>query len=105
MCFCSENLKLAKKIQYVRSRCDGITWFVIYKLIQRNVKKEERKIPEKHRNKLCDLTRNRSLPFQTKDIITNLSESRLNTEETDLLKNGLNFSIPPKFIRKMDVFC
>ena len=29
----------------------------------------------------------------------------MNTEEIDLLKNGLNFSIPPKFIKKTDVFC
>ena len=42
-----ENKKLdaavTKKIQYVRSRCDGIAWFVIYKLMQRNVKKGEKK--------------------------------------------------------------
>ena len=29
----------------------------------------------------------------------------MNTEEIDLLKNGLNFSIPPKFIKKTDMFC
>ena len=73
-----ENKKLdaavTKKIQYVRSRCDSIAWFVIYKLMQRNVKKGEKKIIETHRKKLCDLTRNRSLPFQTEDIITNLSD-------------------------------
>ena len=80
------DAELTKKIQYIRSRCDGITWFVIYKLIQRNVKKAEKKIVETHRIKLCDLTRNRSLPFQTEDIITNLSDYRLNTEEIDLLK-------------------
>ena len=83
------DAELIKKIQYIRSRCDGITWFVIYKLIQRNVKKAEKKIVETHRKKLCDLTRNRSLPFQTEDITTNLSDYRLNTEEMDLLKNGL----------------
>ena len=99
------DAELTKKIQYMRSRCDGITWFLIYKLIQRNVKKVEKKIVETHRKKLCDLTRNRSLPFPTEDIITNLSDYRLNTEEIDLLKNGLNFSIPPKFIKKTDVFC
>ena len=45
---------LRRKIQYIRSRCDGITCFVIYKLIQRNVKKAEKKIVETHRKKLCD---------------------------------------------------
>ena len=80
------DAELTKKIQYIRSRCDGITWFVIHKLIQRNIKKAEKKIVETHRIKLCDLTRNRSLPFQTEDIITNLSDYRLNTVEIDLLK-------------------
>ena len=59
------DAELTRKIQYIRSRCDGITWFVIYKLIQRNVKKAEKKIVGTHRKKLCDLTRNRSLSFQT----------------------------------------
>ena len=83
----------------------SVTWFVIYKLIQRNIRKEEKTIVETHRKKLCDLTRNRSQPFQTEDIMTNLSDYRLNTEEINLLKYGLNFSIPPKFIKKTDVFC
>ena len=29
----------------------------------------------------------------------------MNTEEIELLKNGLNFSIPPKFTKKTDLFC
>ena len=96
---------MTKKIEYIRSRCDGITWFLIYKLIQRNIKKAEKKIVETHRKTLCDLTRNISLPFQREDIITNLSDYRLNTEEIDLFKNGLNFSIPPNFEKETDVFC
>ena len=97
------DTELTKKIQYIRSRCDGTTWFVIYRLIQRNVKKAEKNIVETHRKKSCDITKNRSLPL-TDDVITNLSDYRLNTEEINLLKNGLNFSIPPKFIKKTDVF-
>ena len=31
-----KKLELTKKIQYIRSRC--ITWFVKYKLIERNFK-------------------------------------------------------------------
>ena len=38
-------------------------------------------------------------------MITNVSDYRLNTEEIDLSKNGLNFSISPKFIKKTDSFC
>ena len=29
----------------------------------------------------------------------------MNTKEIDLLKNGLNFSIPPKFKKKTHLFC
>ena len=57
------------------------------KLIQRNVKKAGKEIVETHGK------------------VINLSEYRLNTKEIDLLKNGLNVSIPPKFIRKIDAFC
>ena len=67
------------------------------------LRKERKKIIKTHRKKLCDLTRNRSLPFQTEDIITNLSDYQLNTEEIDLLKNSLNFSVPLTFTRKADV--
>ena len=81
------DAELTKKIQYIRSRCDGITWFVIYKLIQRNVKKPEKKIVEAHRKKLCDLTRNRSLPFQAEDITKKFSDYRLNIEEILRLAN------------------
>ena len=58
------DAELTTNIQYIRSICDGTTWFVIYKLIQKNVKKAEKKIVEVHRKKLYDLTRNGSLPFQ-----------------------------------------
>ena len=43
--------------------------------------------------------------IQVEDIITNLSKYWLNSEEIDLLKNGLNFSISPKLIKKSHVFC
>ena len=96
---------LTRKTQYIRSRCNGTNPFVIYEQIQRNVKKTEKKIVETDRKKLCHLTRNRSLPVQTEDIVTILSDYRPNTKEIDLLKNGLNFSITPKFMKKTDVFC
>ena len=90
------DTELTKKIQYIRSICDGITWFVIYKLIQRNVKKAEKKIVETQRIKLCDLTRNRSLPFPNRGYnnkFIRLSEidSENLTEEIDSLKMVLTF--------------
>ena len=99
------HIDLEKKIQFIRSRCDGITWFLLYKSIQNNVKKEESNILKSHQKKLRNLTRNRMLPFEPYDIVTNLSKYQLNTDEMDLLKNGIEFSIPPKFLKKTDVFC
>ena len=43
------------------------------------------KIVETRRKKLYDLTRNKSLPFQAEDIVTNLSDYRMSTDEMDLL--------------------
>ena len=45
------------------------------------------------------------LPFEPYDAVTSLSKYRLNVGEMDLLKNGLEFSIPPRFLKKIDVFC
>ena len=51
-----------------------------------------------------NLTRNTILPFEPYDAVTNLSKYRLNVGEMDLVKNGLKFSIPPRFLKKIDVF-
>ena len=45
------------------------------------------------------------LPFEPYNVLTNLSKYQLNVEEMDLLKNGLEFSIPPKSLKKTNVFC
>ena len=45
------------------------------------------------------------LPFEPYDVMTNLSKYQLNVDEMDLLKNGLEFSALPKFLKKTDVFC
>ena len=96
---------LEKKIQFIKSRCNGITWFLLYKSIQRNAKKEGSNILKTHQKKLRNLTRNTMLPFELDDVVTNLSKYRLNVGEIDLLKNGLEFSIPPRFLKKTNVFC
>ena len=70
------HVDLEKKIQFIRSRCDGITWFLLYKSIQRNVKKEESNILKSHQKKLRNLTRNTMLPFEPYDVVTNLSKYR-----------------------------
>ena len=45
------------------------------------------------------------LPFQPYDVVSNLSKYQLNEDEMDLLKNGLDLSIPPRFLKKTYVFC
>ena len=86
-------------------RCNGITWFFLYKAIQCNVKKEEDNILKIHQKRLRNPTRNTMLPLQPDDVVTNLSKYQLNEDEIALLKNGLEFSIPPMFLKKTDVFC
>ena len=44
------------------------------------------------------------LPFSSDDVITNLSNIQLTAEELDLLKNGLDFAIPPRQVSKTDIF-
>ena len=99
------QIDLEKKIHFIRTTCDGITWFLLCKSIQRNVKKEEINTLKTHQKKLRFLTRNRMLPFEPYDVMTNLSKYQLNVDEMDLLKNGLEFSALPKFLKKTDVFC
>ena len=45
------------------------------------------------------------LRFEPYDVVTNLSKYQLNVGEMELVKNGLELSIPPKFVKKTDVFC
>ena len=45
------------------------------------------------------------LPIEPYDVVTNLSKYQLSVDKMDLLKNGLEFSIPPKFLKKTDIFC
>ena len=87
------HVDLKKKIYFIRSRCYGITWFLLYKSIERNIKK------------LNNLTRNTMLPFQRYDVVANLSKNQLSKDEMGLLKTCLNFSIPLRFLKKTDVSC
>ena len=79
------HIDLKKKIKFIRSRYDGITWFLLYKSIQRNVKKEESNILKIQLKKFRNLTRNRMLPFEPYDVVTNLSKCQLKVDKMDLL--------------------
>ena len=55
--------------------------------------------------KLSSLTRYCSLPtFTSSETITNFTRYELSQEESDLLKTGLYFSIPPDKIQKSKIF-
>ena len=45
------------------------------------------------------------LSFEPYDVVTNLSEYQLNMDKMDLLKNRLDVSISPRFLKKTTVFC
>ena len=48
-----------------------------------------------HRRKLKNLTKNRALPFNYEETVTDLSSRELKADELDILKNGLDFAIKP----------
>ena len=55
--------------------------------------------------KLQQLTENASLPFSSDEIINNLANHSLTSEEEELLKHGLDYGIPPPFrLRKTNIF-
>ena len=68
------------------------------------LKKEEDNILKIHQKRLRNPTRNTMLPLQPDDVVTNLSQYQLNEDEIGLLKIGLEFSIPPMFLMKTNVF-
>ena len=71
---------------------------LFYVTLSNALLKKEEYILKTHQKKIHDLTRNTMLPFQLYDIVTNLSKYQLNEDEMDSLKNGLDFSIPPRFL-------
>ena len=96
--------ELELKVNDIRSKCNGIQWYLLYKAIQQNVKKNENKYIEIHDKKLTNLTKGKNIPFKHQDVIKNLSSYQFADDELELLKNGLSFSLPPNYIRKTDVF-
>ena len=96
--------ELNEKIKEVRTILNGVEWYMLYKAIKRNVDKSAEDIILTHEKKLQNLTKNHTIPFHHDDVVTNLSNTKLTQPELDLLNNGLSFSIPPKYIKKSDVF-
>ena len=103
-----EKQKLEKELERlktdVRSLVTGIDWYIIYRSIDDNVCKKRKKILPTQEKKLKNLTFNKIIPFTCNEVVRNLSSFKFSTEEFELLKHGLSHSIPPKQLRKTEVF-
>ena len=88
----------------VRSLVTGIDWYTIYCSIDNNVFIKRKKILPTQEKKLKNLTYNKVIPFPSNAVVKNLSSFEVSTEELELLKYGLSRSIPPKQLRKTEVF-
>jgi len=83
-----------------------VDWYILEKSIKKNVQRELKKTIETHEKKIKSLTRYiRTNSFNTNDIISNRSNYELTFDELNILKEGLQHSIPPKHINKTDIFC
>ena len=89
--------------QKTKTILNGMDWMIISRSIQKNVKKEDAKHVATHEKKLQNLTRNKLLPHTAEEVIRNLSDYSLTDEEKSLLKNGLQFSLPPGKLLRSDV--
>ena len=79
--------KIEKKIKQVLS---NIEFFIFNKALRRNIDCEVHRIVKAHQKKLKALTRNCVLPFDSKDIITNIPSHKLTEGENEALKFGLS---------------
>ena len=93
--------KFQKKVKQVLS---GIEYFIFYKALHRNIDREVQNIVKTHQKKLKTLTKHCVLPFDSKDVVTNISSYTLTQDESEALKFGLSHSIVPPYISKTDIF-
>ena len=87
----------------IRSKRNTIDWLIIKKLLFRNKKKSKQSIIATHEKKLRNLTNNKSNPFTHKKVVKNFSTKNLSLEGLNILKFGLNHSLPPLKLWKTDV--
>ena len=96
--------KLNRHVNLVQNILSGLDWLLVKRCIKLNVSKSSEKVVATHQKKLQRLTQNVSLPFTADDVITNLSKYNLSDEEKSLLKNGLQYAIPPRDVLRSDIF-
>ena len=90
---------------FIKEALSGIDWLILIKAIKKNVDVETERSIKIHEKKLTSLTKNITNPFMPDEIITNLSSHTLSPDELDLLQQGLQHCIPPRYLNKTDVFC
>ena len=78
--------------------------FIFSKALRRNIDCEVQNIVRTHQKKLKTLTKTCVLPFDSKDVVTNISSYTLSQNESEALKFGLSQSIVPPYINKTDIF-
>ena len=88
----------------IKSILNTIDWFIIRKLLLRNIKKSEQSYIKIHEKRLRNFTKNRSNSFTHEEVVKNLCTKNLSLEELNILKFGLNHSLPSVKLRKTDVF-
>ena len=82
----------------------ALDWYILKRSIEKNAKIAAEKSIRTHARKLSNLTKNATNPFLPDEIVTNLSSHKLSPDELNLLKNGLQHSIPPNYLKKSDIF-
>ena len=87
----------------LKSTMTWFDWLILKKALKKNVEIALQKLTKTHEKKLRSLTKNNVTPFHHKEIIKNLSAFPSTQDELDILKNGLNHSIPPKRLIKSDI--
>ena len=98
------ELELAKVSKFLGDRLSGFDFLVLKRSVAKNVEKNETRCIQIHEKKLRNLTKNHYVPFQHDDVIRNRSSYVCTDEENELLKNGLQHAIPPKFIQKHGIY-
>ena len=88
----------------IKHKLKNFDWYILVKLLKRNVKNKENAVLKTHQKKIENLTKNSANPFTHREVVKNLSSKHLINEELDLLKFCLHHSLPLSRIYKTNVF-
>ena len=98
------EIDLQRTTQNIRSNLSALDFYILQSATRKNVLATEKHLIRKHEKKLQNLTKNRVTPFKSEDTIINRSSYKCTKEELDILKHGLDYAIPPRFVNKTDVY-